>query len=77
MGNAALKRNRREFGEAGRFASAAGIPSLAMMNDFGGTSKPAYFADTSNVTAIPFDAKLEVFVGIKTLRVNCKFCHNQ
>jgi hypothetical protein len=46
-----------------------------MLNNFRRTQQPAYFADTSYVAAIPFDAELKVFVGIKTLRIDRKFSH--
>jgi len=47
------------------------------MYDFRGTSQPVYFANSSNVTAIPFHAELKVLVGIKTLRINSKLSHDQ
>jgi hypothetical protein len=33
-------------------------------------------ADPGDVRAIPFNAKLEVLVGIETLRINRKFSHD-
>jgi hypothetical protein len=48
-----------------------------MLNDFGRPPQPAYFADAGNVPAIPFDANFEVFVGVKTPRINGKFGHDR
>jgi hypothetical protein len=66
----ALECDRRVFSPAKRFATAAGIASFAMFNDFGRAAQSAYFADASHITAIPLDAELKVFVGIKTLRID-------
>ena len=38
MRDAALQHDRREFSEPWRFATAVGIASFAMVNDFGGRS---------------------------------------
>ena len=77
MSNTALKRDRREFGEPRRFATAAGIASFAVVNDFGASPQPAYLANASNVLPIPLNAELKILVRIKTLRVNCKLSLNQ
>src|SRR5947208_885383 len=73
MGNTMLKRDRRIFGEARRFAAAARIASFAMLDNFSRTPQSTYLADSSNVAAVPLDAELKVLVGIKTLRVDRKF----
>jgi hypothetical protein len=44
-----------------------------MLNSLRRTSQSADSANASNVTAILFDAELEVLVGIKALRINSKF----
>jgi len=66
VGDAALKRDRREFGLARILARAARIASFAMLNNLRHTSQSADSANASYVTAIPFDAELKVLVGIKT-----------
>jgi len=46
-----------------------------MLNHLSRAAQSAYFADASDITAIPLDAELKVFVGIKTLRVDGKLSH--
>src|SRR5262249_21519661 len=77
VSNTALKRDRLEFGKPGRFATGAGIAAFAMMNDFCGASQAAYFADASNVLAVPFNTELKILVGIKTVRINSKLSHSR
>ena len=76
MRNTALEGDWCVFSAAWRFAAAAGIAPFAMLNDFSSAAQSAYFADPSNITTIPFDAELKVFVGIKTLRIDRKFSHD-
>src|SRR4029453_16184512 len=70
VSNAALKRDGREFGQPWRFPGRAGITAFAVRNDLGRAPQATYLTDACNVTAIPFDAELGVFVRIKTLRIN-------
>ncbi len=58
-------------------AAGAGIASFAVSNNFRRAFQSAYFADTRNVTAIPFNAELKVFVRIKTRRIDGKFSHDR
>ena len=47
-----------------------------MPNDFGGTPQATYFADPGNVSPVPFNTELEIFVRIKTLWINGEFSHD-
>jgi hypothetical protein len=77
VGNTALQRDRCEFSQTRRLATAARIASLAMLNNFRRTPQSTDSANASYVAAIPFDAELKVLVGIKTLRIDSKFSHDR
>jgi hypothetical protein len=47
-----------------------------MLNDFGRAAQSAYFTYPGNVTAIPLNAELKVFVRVKTLWIDGKFSHD-
>src|SRR5437868_14035904 len=64
--NTAFHRDRSKFGKTWRFAATAGIASFAMLNNLVGAQQSTYLADNCNVSAIPYNAELEVFVGIKS-----------
>src|SRR6185436_15464657 len=52
---------------ARRFAAAAGIASLPVLDNLGRALERAAFADTSHILAIPFQTEFEIFVGIESL----------
>ena len=47
----------------------AGVATLTVLDDFGIAAERADLRDAGNVPAIPFDAELEILVGIEALRV--------
>src|SRR5262249_49378991 len=71
----AVERDGVVFRAARRFAATAGITAFPVLNDFGCALKSANFADTRNIAAIPFDAELEVFVGVEPARINGELSH--
>ena len=73
--DAALERDRFVFRAARRFAAAAGIAAFAVLDDFGRALERADFADARDIFAVPFDAELEVLVGIEALRVDAELSH--
>ena len=51
------------------------MATLAMPDYFCGALEQTNLAQTRDIAAVPFDAKLEVFVGIKAVCVVSKLCH--
>src|SRR5690242_490909 len=60
---------------ARRFPAAAGIASLAVLDNLGSPLERAAFADTSHILAIPFQTEFEILVGVESLRINGELCH--
>src|SRR6266511_2799564 len=75
MRNTPLECDRVVFGTVGRFATAAGIAAFAVLNNFSLPIKSAHLTDAGDVAAIPFDAELEVWIGIKPGGINSKLSH--
>src|SRR5688572_18639628 len=46
-----------------------------MFDNLGGAFEGADFTNSSNIPAVPLDAELEIFIGIKTLCVDAELSH--
>src|SRR5215469_75050 len=75
MSYTALQSDGIELGPSWRLAAARRIAAFAVFHHLGGALQHAYFADAGYIAAVPFDPKLEILVGIKALRIDCKLRH--
>jgi hypothetical protein len=48
-----------------------------MLDDFGRAFQAAALADARDILPIPFQAKLEILVGIQAGGIDWEYCHNR
>src|SRR5262249_54459475 len=71
----AVERDGVVLGAARRLAAAARVAPFAMFYDFSRALEAADLADAGDVTAVPFDAELEVLVRIEPLWIDTELRH--
>src|SRR5579875_421583 len=76
MRHAAFQCDGIVFCASGRLAACTGVTAFPVLDYFSGAFEGRNFADASDILAVPFYAKLEVFIWIKTLCVDNKLCHS-
>ena len=77
MRHAALQRDGIVLGAPRRFATGAGVATLAMLDNLGGALQRRHLADAGNIAPVPAQPKFEVLVRVKALWIDDEFRHER